>query len=262
MIEREYEDLIQEVLDGDATPAQIERLEMWLASSAEGRARRKELEGMFQALRKVPSIEPPTELKDDVLRALRTRPARGPATRSAWSWSPASRLRPAFVFAAGLAAGAIGYGAMTQLPSWPPGDFSVTGTMMPSKASQPGADAVRRAWSAGPSQVEAISWRTADSRVAAFQVRKGEARIEIEYDPAQLVLVGIDQMGAGASLIHAGPGKLVVSGENRGEFTVGGEFTVEWRQLGSDSPSPRVTVLSGAASAQSDLPAGGTPAAR
>ncbi len=40
MIEREYEDLMQEVLDGNATPEQIERLEAWLSRSEAGRARR------------------------------------------------------------------------------------------------------------------------------------------------------------------------------------------------------------------------------
>lgn len=256
MIEREYEDLIQEVLEGDATPEQIKRLEAWLAGSEAGRARRRELEGVFQALRGVPEVDPPADLKDGVLRALRARPASGRAQGFARSWTPGPRFRPAFIFAAGLAAGAVGYGAVTRLPAWPPGDSSVIGTMMPSRTSPPAAEGVRRGWSVGPSRVEAISWLTPDSRLAVFQVREGEARIEIEYDPARLSVVGVGQTHAEASLIEAAPGKLVVSGGSRSEFTV------EWRQLAADSPAPRVTVQSGGATAQGDLPAGTAPPAR
>jgi hypothetical protein len=252
MIEREYEDLMQEVLEGDATPAQIERLEGWLSRSEAGRARWKELEGMFQVLRRVPDVEPPGDLKEGVLRALRTRPGSERAG-AARPWNRGSHFRPAFIFAAGLAAGVIGYGAVSRLPSWPPGDASVMGTMMPSRTTPPAAEAVRRSWSAGQSLVEAISWQTSDSRLAVFQVREGEARIEIAYDPTQLSLVGIGQTHARTSLVQAEPGKLVVSGNNRSEFTV------EWRRIAADSAAPRITIQSGTASAQGELPAGGPP---
>jgi hypothetical protein len=162
-------------------------------------------------------------------------------------------LRPAFIFAAGLAAGVISFAAVSRLPSWPPGDTSVIGTMMPSRTAPPAADAVRRSWSAGQSQVEAISWQTPESRLAVFQVREGDARIEIAYDPTQLSLVGIGQTHARTSVLQAEPGKLVVSGNNRGEFTV------EWRRIAADSATPRITIQSGAASAQGELPAGGPP---
>ena len=257
MIEREYEDLIQEVLEGDATPQQIERLETWLAGSEAGRARRRELEGVFRALCGVSEVDPPPDLKNDILRALRARPAPGRAKGLARSWVPGSRFRPAFIFAAGLAAGAVGYGAVTRLPAWPPGDSSVMGTMMPTRTPPSAAEGIRRGWSVGPSRVEAISWLTPDSRLAVFQVREGEARIEIEYDPARLSVVGVAQTHAEASLIAAGPGRLVVSGGSRSEFTV------EWRQLAADSPAPRVTVQSGGATARGDLPpAAAFPAGR
>jgi hypothetical protein len=255
MIERELEDLMHEVLEGDATPQQIERLEAMLSSSEAGRARWKELESLFQTLRRVPEVSPPADLKDGVMRALRTSSAS--AASPARSWSSGPRFRPAFIFAAGLAAGAIGYGALNRLPTWPPGDTSVIGTMMPPRTTPPAAEGVRRSWAAGQSQVEAISWQTADTRLAVFQLRQGEARIEIEYDPAQLSLVGIEQTRARASLIQAEPGRLVVSGGDRGEFSV------EWRRIAADPRSPRITIQSGGASAQGDLPAGGaSPAGR
>jgi hypothetical protein len=73
MIDREHERLLHEVLEGSASPADAARLEAWLATSAEGRQRRSELEALFSALAAVPRVPPPPSLRSGVLDGIRSR---------------------------------------------------------------------------------------------------------------------------------------------------------------------------------------------
>ncbi len=255
MIEREYEELIQDVLDGPSTPEQMARLEAYLAGSEAGRTRRRELELVFGALRRVEMVEAPADLRQQVLVALRARavpaPGRSPARAGIRRWLAGPHIRLAYVFAAGLAAGSIGFGALSGVLTWPPGEPAVTGTMMAPRPTTPAAGAARRVWVAGMTRVEAVSWRVANSRLAAFQIRgAGEAQIELEFDARSLSPVGVRQTHPGGSRVQLEPGRVAVLGQDRGEYTI--EF------LDSEEAGPpiRVTIRSGGTTAQGDLPAG------
>ncbi len=83
------DELIQRVLDGDATAAERAGLEARIASDPEARSRREEMERVFQALGDARSEDPPAGLRDDILRAV------GGAA-PAWRRTPARAGRPAF----------------------------------------------------------------------------------------------------------------------------------------------------------------------
>lgn len=249
MIEREYEQLIQDVLDGVATPEQVARLERWLPTSDTGRARRRELEGVFQVLRGVPQVEAPADLREQVLKSLHARAGRARAAPRGLLerlWSP--RLRPAVVLAAGLAVVVIGYGALTGVlrrsGGWPP----VAGSMMPSPAPTPGAGALRRSWSAGGSRVEAIAWQAGASRLAVFQVRSGEATLELDFDPQRLSPLEVIQPDGGTAQMSISPGRVVIARARRGEYRL------ELLELDPGDAPIRVTIRSGGSTTRGELP--------
>ena len=247
MIDRKYEQLMQDVLDGQATPEQIRELEGWLAGSTEGRARFEELQSLFQTLAQMTDAATPEGLKDDVLRAIRSRtPVVAPAHSRPHAHRPV--FRPAFVFAAGLAAGVIGYAAFTRLPAWPPGDTSAVGTMMPQPDSPPGAAAARRSWTAGEARVEALSWRRGGIPIVSIKVR-GDARVELQYPAGELELRAIGQNHAQASQVRSEPGRVIISATDRSEFEL------EWAP-GATPPPLQVTVRAGQSAARGDLPVG------
>lgn len=249
MNQREYESLIQEVLDGTATPQEVEKLEAWMEHSELGRTRRREMESVFQALGRVPSAEAPAELKQAVLGALEARAAsrtvRGGAQGSRTWFGP--RVRLAYVFAAGIAAGAVTMGALTGvLPPGPAGEPTVSGSMMPSTAPTP--EAVRRSWKAADARIEAITWRAGKARLVAVQIRGGEsAEVELTFDPGELSAGSVRQTGASAA-VEVEPGTVKVRGGDRGEYTI------EFPEADASAPI-HVAVRSGGTTTLGELPA-------
>jgi len=245
MIERGYEELMQDVLDRQATPEQTAELHHWLAANPAGQARFEELEALFWSLGEVREVAAPTVLKEGIMRALRARaPAASPApTRSR---RPGFVLRPAFMFVAGLAAGAISYGALTNLPAWPPGENPAAGSMMPSPGAAPGSKVIRRSWSVGSSRVEAISWQRAGAPVVAFRIH-GETSLEIEYPAETLAIRAISQTRAGASQVRSEPGRVLISATDRSEFEL------ELEPGGPPLPL-HVTLRAGSSVVGGDLP--------
>jgi hypothetical protein len=230
MIEREYEALIQDLLDGQATPRDVERLEAWLASSDAGRTRRRELEGVFQILERVRSVEAPPDLRDRVLESLQTRAeARlSPGERGGARIRPPRtlfgyRVKLAYVLAAGIAAGAVGLGALTGVlrTTGPGRDPSISGSMMP--AVPPASGAVRLALSAGEARMEAVTWRVGKARLVAVVLRGGEpAGIELQFDPGSLS-VGAVRQGRYPLPLASEAGKLVFQTQIGGDYML--EFT-------------------------------------
>lgn len=84
-----FDELLQRVLDGDATPAERAHLEAHLAADPEARNRREEMGRVFQALEGARLEDPPAGLRDDVLRAVR-------GAAPSWRRAPARTGRPVF----------------------------------------------------------------------------------------------------------------------------------------------------------------------
>ena len=219
MIDREYERLIQDVLDGQASPAEIERLNAWLASHEEGRTRMRELESLFATLHRVPFVEMPQGLANDVQEAIRARAASRVKSRGSFSlgWLR-PRMRLAMVFAAGIAAGVIGWGALTGiLNPGTPGHDPVVGTMMPT--TPPLAGTVSRSWSAGSLKVESMVWRSGTSRWMRLRVEGAPAEVELRFDPLALSPAAVRQSEPTARVV-LGPGRILIQAVASGEFTL------------------------------------------
>jgi anti-sigma factor RsiW len=218
MIERDEERLIQDVLDGQATPADAARLEAWLGTSEEGRTRKRELEELFAVLDRVPFAELPEGLASEVEEAVRARAASGKRTGVHERRLGMPRMRLALVFAMGIVAGVIGWGAVTGIlnPSGP-GRERVVGTMMPTPV--PGEGAVRRSWSAGDTRIAAVAWRAGTSRWVRIEVEGNTpANVELGFDSAQLSPVAVRQSDPAARVV-LDAGRIMIRVAAHGEFT-------------------------------------------
>ena len=254
MPEHELDHLIQDVLDGVATPEQTARLEERLRRDPALEERQRELQGLFEALRRVPRVEAPTDLRNRILRAL---PTNAPGVRTTSTAGPA-RLRLAWVFVAGLAAGIVGAGALTGLwkASVPGIPQPVAGSMAPPGAPSAGPHARSASWSLEQTTVDAVAWRVGESRLARFQVRGGPAEIELRFDPAGLAPTAFRQAPLGVSPVQMEAGRVVFQASS------GGEYSIEFLESGSPSPPLGVTVRAEGREAKGDLAAPAAPPGR
>lgn len=133
------DELIQRVLDGDASPTEKLRLEQRLASDAHARNRYDELARVFEALSATRLEEAPAGLRDDVLRSVREAAlARTPGTARTGVPTPRA-ARPAFSWfrlALPIAAGAVAVAVLFVSLGGPrriAGD-QVSGTLAPPAA--------------------------------------------------------------------------------------------------------------------------------
>lgn len=219
MIEREYERLIQDVLDGLASPSEVERLNAWLATNEMGRTRMRELEGLFATLHRVPFVELPLGLTSEVQQAIRARAASREKSRATFSLPGfKTRMRLAMVFAAGIAAGVIGWGALTGiLNSGGPGRERVVGTMMPT--APPRAGTVTRSWTAGSARIEAMVWRAGSSRWMRLRVEGSPAEVELRFDPRALSPAAVRKSEPSARVV-LDRGRILIQAQAPGEFTL------------------------------------------
>jgi hypothetical protein len=243
MVERELDGLIQDVLDGVATPAEAARLETRLSAEQAARERRNEMALVFGAMSRSRRFEAPPELKSRILRAL---PPGAPGVQLMPSVERRRRFRLAYIFAAGLAAGVIGAGALTGFWKVPaPGSPAVIGTMAP---SSPVATA---RWRAGEAQVESRIWRSGGSRLASFKVVSGPADIELSFDPTAMSCTAF-RPAPGAPEATLEPGRVAFQGLERTETLV------ELAELPGQAGAPlRITIRSQGGSTSGQLPAPG-----
>jgi hypothetical protein len=254
-IDRKHEQLMQDVLDGTATPLEVERLESWLAGNELGRTRMRELEGIFTTLGRVPAAEAPAGLKEGVLSVLQSRAQAGEIRHSRpplRSWF-GSRARLGFAFAAGLAAGAVVIGVATGIipPVAPGSSPGVSGTMMPAPASP---NRVERTLAVAGARVQAMAWRTNDGRRVSLSLQgKSPAEIELSFDASRLSARTLQQAQPEGA-VESRPGRVLVQGQ-------GGEFSFDFNAVDASAPI-HVELRAGGSSAAAELPAPGGDATR
>jgi hypothetical protein len=240
MMTPEYEQLIQDVLDGVATPEQTARLETWLRSSEEGRARQRELASLFATLARVPLAEAPLDLTRNTLANIVASNERGASQATgnpfpAW-WRSQMQRRPALAlampFAAGLAAGVLVIGAWTGwFGSGPARERTDTAASM-----SPAAGAASDTWTLGRSQVEVRSWNAGDSRFASIRVTGIDPiSLELTFDPSRLHPVGLRLSGPGEVVASVSPGNIVL------HPGLDSSYLLEFRPASSDA-RVRVTM--------------------
>ncbi len=250
MIAPEYEQLIQDVLDGIATPEEASRLDRWLQSNEAGRARQRELTSLFATLARVPLAEAPLDLGRSTLADIVASSERGSSRATGnpflGSWRAQMMRRPALSlampFAAGLAIGVLALGVWTG--SFGPGparDRTDTAGSM-----SPDAGAESAAWTLGGSQISARSWSAGGSRFASIEVRNPQGlTLELSFDPSLVHPVALSQSGPGS-----GEASLALDGamlKPRGNAT----YLLEFRPAAPDAPI-RVTMRSSRRGSESE----------
>ena len=141
MIDERWDDLIQEELDGVATPTDRALLYDRLARDPAVRTAYEDMQRLSSVIREVPREDPPASLKIAIMNAIGHAPARRPVpVRSGWlpSLRDAFVARPiwggGFVFATGIAVGLLLFALVGHSPTLD--TQGLTGTMTPAEHFQ------------------------------------------------------------------------------------------------------------------------------
>ncbi len=234
MIPTERDRALHELLDGSATPREAAETEAWLATSAEGRQRRAELEALFARLRDAPRATPPPQLREGVMSAIRrgVAPAHRAPARPRWLL-----LVPAGVVAALLAilAPQAWRGSRRALPEEVSGSIAGNAAFARAEIRVPGARVHVRVRRTG-----------AEERVELEA--DGRAPVEIELTgPADRLASARVRAGA-ATVSHPGPGRLVLA------LPGAGSATLSLPLAAAGAVGVRVELRSGGRSAGTALP--------
>ncbi len=224
MNRNELDRLIQDELEGLATPEARERLRQILAGSEEARSRREELAAVFQALDQVVRERAPVEIEEGVLAAIAADHETAAARRSRTDTARAARPRWAGPgWAAPFLAGAVAGGLVIALVAGPLGlrgrtGLPVSGTLPPPEAEAPrtgvpglsrdGLPAVRQV--AGGVQVRFAAPRGAGSELT------------LAYDPQALAPLALRWARAGNHRATLEPGlvRLELAEGDQGVLTL------------------------------------------
>jgi len=225
MIDDHDERLLQDELDGVASPEESKRLRDRLAQSAEVRARRRELETVTRALDQVRMEEAPADFKEGVMAAIAAAGRPGPA-RAGWPESPgaASRGRPVLAWAYPFLAGAVAGGLLIALATGNLGprarfDLPVLGAMLP--GSERGALVDHRDLRLGTARIALETRRAADGVRVGFDLAQARgAELTLEFDIAALQPVGLRWERPGRHQAELGAGILRLRATEDGRGTV------------------------------------------
>lgn len=222
MIDDQDERLLQDELDGVASPEASERLRERLAQSAEVRARQRELETVAHALDQVSMEEAPADLEDGVMAAIAAAGRPGPA-RAGWLERPgaASRGRPVLAWAYPFLAGAVAGGLLIALATGNLGprartDLPVFGAMLPSER---GTLVDHRDLRLGTARIALETRRAADGVRVEFDLAQASgAELTLGFDSAALQPVGMwwERPGRHQAELGAGTVRLQVMEDGRG----------------------------------------------
>jgi hypothetical protein len=225
MNDKELRRLMNDQLDGVATPEDSETLKRHLAESPEARARFRELGEVFASLNRVEMVDPPSDLAQNVVRAIR-RPAASAPARTGWlaMLAGAFQTRPALQYAYPFVAGAgIAIVAFALITG--------NARMSPSKADNPFAGTMLPTSSlSGFQKVDSREYRLREGRVLVETLTSSQglvARVEahgpvgteigVSYDPASLTAVALRQRHSGRNDISIAQGLFQIRINERNE---------------------------------------------
>ena len=243
MNDEDIERLLQDELDGVATPEESERLRGLLGRSEQARARRDELKTLFQALGQVRREDAPVELKEGVMAAIAAGHETAPVRTG-----PLDALRAALrglrnpAWASPFLAGAVAGGVVIALVAGLLGphvrtDLPVTGMMSPEP--QKGTTIRPQELTPGQTLLPVEARRVAGGVQVRFSAPPGR-RIELtlEYDPGMLRPVELRWTRPGD---HRA---VLVPGSVRLELTGGDQGALLLAPAGAGDATIRVTMQS------------------
>jgi hypothetical protein len=222
--DRELKRLMNDQLDGTATPEESERLSRALEFRDDVRSEYRKLGGVFAALSRIEMEEPPASLKQNVLRAIRVKEASAGA-RKGWldrilvPFQGRAGLRYGYSFATGAALGVLAFALLSgYLPAGTGTDSrSLTGTMAPFAGERSYRHISSRDYNLGDGRVTTEGLSGQDDflvRITA-DVPLG-SELTLSFDPSDWSLSGVRQQTAGNEVM-LGTGRISVRMQRLGE---------------------------------------------
>jgi hypothetical protein len=260
MKEKELMRLMNDQLDGVATPEDSDRLKRHLAESAEARIKFRELGDVFTSLNRVEMVDPPSNLTQDVIRSIGVRAVSAPA-RSGWLEliGDAFRKRPALRYAYSFAAGAgvaamlfalVTGGALTRSQR---ADDPFVGTMLPTSSLAGFQRVDGREYRLQRGSVIIESLASSDGLVARVEASGPVGtEIEISYDPTVLTASALRQRHSGGNEVSLGQGQLQIRINDNGV----NQYLLYLARLRPTGSLIRVVVHSAAEEFQGELQTG------
>jgi hypothetical protein len=199
-------ELLNAELDGELDAAGRTELEQLLSGSPEARARRDELRRVVDALSHLKPVEPPSDLRESVLSALRPGGAKVVPFRG-------TRVQPRWVPYAGALAAGVALGAISlSLYNAPRSEFdaaSLAGTMADPEHRSPGQLLDRVDLRANGLRGSASLHEADGLWVVEFDLQS-DAPVEViaTYDGTLVRLQGFVRPAPTSEAVLAGPGRL------------------------------------------------------
>ena len=214
----ELEHLIQDHLDGCATREESERLPALLARHSEGKARYREMEVVFGALRAMALADPPPGLT----AAVRLAEVPPVANRGRSFGAPRPRLRMAVAFAAGVVTCVLAFTIAERVGlDRLPGDLPLGGTLPRSIAGTRVLDTRRAVLARGELLLES---RRVGQRITISVESRGTGGplVVLDYDERSMVLAGLRRESTPALLADAAvlaPGRIELRPASTDRYT-------------------------------------------
>jgi hypothetical protein len=257
--DRELERLMNDQLDGVATPEDSERLSRALESGEEARSQYRKLGGVFSALSRLEMEEPAASLKQGVLRAIRASEQSSPA-RGRWLSSVQALVREwagfryGYSFAAGAALGVMAFAILTGNLMTRPGtdSRSFTGTMAPFSPEGVYRHIGSRDIKIRDGHVlaEALLGREGVMARITAEAPLG-SNVVVSFDPADWSVVAVRQDPAGNEVM-LGTGRLSIRMQRLGQS----QYLLYLARKGPAGSPLRIAVDSPDGSAQGELETG------
>ena len=247
MKDDELDRLIQDELDGVATPEEVSRLKQGLAEGEANRAKYREMQTVFGLLDRLEMVEPPPDLKPNVLRAIEPRAqsaksGSGMLARVKSTFQRRPRFRFAYPFALGAAVGALALALATGRfgPIGRDRDSDLSGSMLP-RTSLTAGDVLDRAHlELDTAQMTTVTRAHQDGVAVQIGIQSaGEVDFGVRFDPARFAPVGFRQPESAPGHVDLREGAFWI--HQRGS----GRYELILKSLKDSGPPLQVVLRSG-----------------
>lgn len=226
MIDEEFIEIVNKAIDRTATDAELARLREYIAGNPEAKEYYEKLGRMSAILDKVKPVDPPPDLKRNVMSSIHARKHQAKQEGGLFyafmkSLKVKVGLRYAFSFSAGIIVGvfalAVFFGGLDDISSLDKSDLS--GTMIINGAQEGFETADRQQFSLGERVHGAVEVKFADAMILAEIniVSQDETEITIAFDESDVGYSGFRQLNHVPAdfSIDRNNVKLTQKGDNR-----------------------------------------------
>lgn len=233
MIEGKFEAILNRKVDGEISTAEAEELKEYLAGNPEAQSYAEDLDGLCRMLREVKEIDPPHDLKDEILA--RVRQASAPTVHKATldleeddGWfavlveTVRGWMRPqlAYGFVAGAAAGVLLLSVFTDSTRFGIDESSLPGAMMPVESTAFSSIDTAQLQLDG-TRMGLETKRHEDRLLGEIHVESAQpVQIVLEFDGASVSPVGFWRRESSNARIEVGAGRIQIAHQGANTYQV------------------------------------------